>query len=143
MKYEGDFYMKPRARSRSGFTLMELLIVIAIIAVLIAIAIPVFSASLHKARVAADIANVRSYYAAIQAEYLLNGVYDPSIGDDMWTGIRDTLSFPDGAAVKLQAGHCSIIRPEDDKQDFSSGYQLHYFCSKGDCTYTLGASEMP
>lgn len=37
-----------------GFTLMEMLIVVAIIAVLAAIAIPVFNGSLHKAKVAAD-----------------------------------------------------------------------------------------
>lgn len=35
-----------------GFTLMEMLIVVAIIAVLAAIAIPVFNGSLHKAKVA-------------------------------------------------------------------------------------------
>lgn len=40
-----------------GFTLMEMLIVVAIIAVLAAIAIPVFNGSLHKAKVAADMAN--------------------------------------------------------------------------------------
>ena len=50
---------------------MEMLIVIAVIAVLAAIAIPVFSSSLHKAKVAADIANVRAYYAELQTEYLL------------------------------------------------------------------------
>ena len=41
-----------------GFTLMEMLIVVAIIAVLAAIAIPVFNGSLHKAKVAADMAGV-------------------------------------------------------------------------------------
>ena len=35
-------------RNRSGFTLMEMLIVIALIAVLIAIAIPVFASQLEK-----------------------------------------------------------------------------------------------
>lgn len=49
-----------------GFTLMEMLIVVAIIAVLAAIAIPVFNGSLHKAKVAADMANVRAYYAELQ-----------------------------------------------------------------------------
>lgn len=36
--------------NKKGFTLMEMLIVVAIIAVLIAIAIPVFTAQLEKAR---------------------------------------------------------------------------------------------
>lgn len=58
-------------RIRNGFTLMEMLIVIAIIAVLIAIAIPVFASQLEKSREAADLANVRSAYAQVSAEALL------------------------------------------------------------------------
>lgn len=58
-------------RNRSGFTLMEMLIVIAIIAVLIAIAIPVFSSQLEKTREATDLANVRSAYAQVSSEALL------------------------------------------------------------------------
>ena len=54
---------------------MEMLIVVAIIAVLVAIAIPVLSNNLHKARVAADWANVRAFYASLQADYLMTGEY--------------------------------------------------------------------
>ena len=43
-----------------GFTLMELLIVIAIISVLVAIAIPMFSSQLEKSREVTDLANVRA-----------------------------------------------------------------------------------
>lgn len=56
--------------NRKGFTLAELLIVVAIIAVLVAIAIPVFTTQLEKAREATDIANVRSAYATLVADYL-------------------------------------------------------------------------
>ena len=58
-------------RNRNGFTLMEMLIVIAIIAVLIAIAIPLFSSQLEKTREATDLANVRSAYAQVSTEALL------------------------------------------------------------------------
>ena len=58
-------------RIRTGFTLMEMLIVIAIIAVLIAIAIPVFSSQLEKTREATDLTNVRSAYAQVSTEALL------------------------------------------------------------------------
>ena len=58
--------------NKKGFTLAELLIVVAIIAVLVAIAIPVFTAQLEKSREATDIANVRSAYASVVAEYLTN-----------------------------------------------------------------------
>ena len=89
---------------------MEMLIVIAVIAVLAAIAIPVFSSSLHKAKVAADIANARAYYAELQTEYLLTEEYRADIGDDIWTGITDTITYSDGTQTKLQAGRFSVIR---------------------------------
>ncbi|MDD6880985.1 MAG: prepilin-type N-terminal cleavage/methylation domain-containing protein [Firmicutes bacterium] len=49
-----------------GFTLAELLIVVAIIAVLVAVAIPIFSGKLKESRLAVDHANIRSAYAYIQ-----------------------------------------------------------------------------
>ena len=59
--------------NRKGFTLAELLIVVAIIAVLTAIAIPVFTAQLEKSREATDMSNIRAAYAEVMAEYLANG----------------------------------------------------------------------
>ena len=58
-------------QNKNGFTLMEMLIVIAIIAVLIAVAIPVFASQLEKTREATDLANVRSAYAQVSTEALL------------------------------------------------------------------------
>lgn len=57
----------------NGFTRGELLIVTAIIGVLVAISIPVFSGQLEKSRKAVDLANVRSAKAAAAAEYLTDG----------------------------------------------------------------------
>lgn len=54
-----------RKNNKKGFTLAELLIVVAIIAVLVAIAIPIFTAQLEKSREATDVANLRDYYAEI------------------------------------------------------------------------------
>ena len=59
-----------KKRGAKGFTLMEMLIVVAIIAVLIAIAIPVFTAQLEKSRDATTVANLRSAYAEASAKYL-------------------------------------------------------------------------
>ncbi|WP_049945065.1 type IV pilin protein [Butyrivibrio sp. AC2005] len=62
-----------RERLKKGFTLAELLIVVAIIAVLVAIAIPTFTNQLEKAREATDAANIRALYAEVMAEYLETG----------------------------------------------------------------------
>lgn len=59
-----------KIKNTKGFTLMEMLIVVAIIAILIAIAIPTFTTQLEKAREAADIANIRSTYSEAMVEYL-------------------------------------------------------------------------
>ena len=50
---------------------MEMLIVIAIVAVLISIAIPVLSSQLERSREAVDLANVRAAYAQVSTEALL------------------------------------------------------------------------
>ena len=55
---------------KSGFTLVEMLIVVAIIAILIAIAIPIISATLEKAREAVDDGNWRSAISLGNAYYL-------------------------------------------------------------------------
>lgn len=57
-------------RNRKGFTLAELLIVVAIIGVLVAISIPIFSKQLEKSRDAASIANIRSAYAEAMVAYM-------------------------------------------------------------------------
>jgi len=65
-----------KMKNKKGFTLMEMLIVVAIIAILIAIAIPTFASSLNKARVATDETNIRSGYAAVMTEILTDEAYN-------------------------------------------------------------------
>ena len=55
-------------KKRKGFTLAELLMVVAIIAVLVAIGIPIFTSQLEKSREATDAANIRVQYAQVMAE---------------------------------------------------------------------------
>ena len=62
--------LKKLRRNKKGFTLAELLIVVAIIGVLVAISIPIFTSQLRKAKVATDLANIRAAKAAAAAEYL-------------------------------------------------------------------------
>lgn len=64
-------------KKEDGFTLAELLIVVAIIGALVAISIPIFSSQLEKSREATDIANVRSAYAEIMTEAIDKETPDP------------------------------------------------------------------
>ena len=62
--------MKKLHKNEKGFTLAELLIVVAIIGVLVAISIPIFTSQLEKSREAVDLANVRVAYAELSAAAL-------------------------------------------------------------------------
>ena len=61
-------------KNKKGFTLAELLIVVAIIGVLVAISIPIFSNQLKKDRLATNQANARAAYAAWVAQYMDEGM---------------------------------------------------------------------
>ena len=65
-------------KNNKGFTLAELLIVVAIIAVLVAIAIPIFNSQLEKSRESTDIANVRDIYAEVSVGLLDGTLVDAS-----------------------------------------------------------------
>ena len=59
---------KKAKENKKGFTLAELLIVVAIIAVLVAISIPIFTSQLEKSREAVDAANLRAAYAEVMSD---------------------------------------------------------------------------
>jgi type IV pilus assembly protein PilA len=66
--------LKKKLKKNGGFTLMEMLIVVAIIAILIAISIPIMNTALNNARTATDAANERAAKAAATITYLTDGV---------------------------------------------------------------------
>ena len=126
-------------RRKQGFTLMEMLIVVAVIAVLIAVAIPVFSSSLHKSRVATDWANLRSYYAQLQLEQMTGTIREDGPGIDQIGIIGGRTEFIlDGQIIKLKAGRFEVSHYAAGR-----GYQIFYECNEGriehpDCVLLLG-----
>lgn len=87
-----------KASGRCGFTLVEMLVVIAIIAILVAVIIPTVSSSASKAKAATDAANLRNAVAVGNV-----GVYN----DDLDLTISDLekqhfvcKSFP-GASLQI------------------------------------------
>ena len=65
--------LKAKANSKKGFTLAELLVVVAIIAVMVAIAVPVFSGAVTKAQTAVLEADTRAAKSEAAVQYLLAG----------------------------------------------------------------------
>ena len=65
-------------KKNKGFTLAELLIVVAIIAILVAISLPLFSSQIAKANLQADQTHVSAAKASAVAEYLDTNSHDTS-----------------------------------------------------------------
>ena len=98
--------MKKKFKNNTGFTLAELLIVVAIIAVLVAIAIPIFTTQLEKSREATDLANVRAAYAEVMMAAIT--------GDTSATYTGDS----NQKIYKTDSGNYSVIvQPLKQKKD--------------------------
>ena len=62
--------------NKKGFTIVELVIVIAVIAILAAVLIPTFSSIVDKANKSATLQEARNYYSAAYADDIEDGVID-------------------------------------------------------------------
>lgn len=92
--------------NKKGFTLMEMMIVVAIIAILVAIAIPTFTGSIEKAKKATDDANFRALKAIITAAYLSDS---------------DNLTIEDGTVYYLKNDGESYTTNSDEAIDAKTG----------------------
>lgn len=98
--------LNARKNSKKGFTLMEMLIVVAIIAILVAIAIPVFTTQLDNAKRATDDANIRTAYSELQV-YNLNQELSSqqqavTTGSTVPSVSGKIITFSDGSTYTLQ-----------------------------------------
>ena len=107
--------------NKKGFTLIEMLVVIAIIAVLVSIIIPVVGNSTNKAEGATDAANLRSALAEIQINVMDGSIAKPATDDAAaW------------AAAKPGEGETSVLSAtvQNMESKFSSTssapYSLYY-----------------
>ena len=102
-----------RLLHKKGFTLVEMLLVIAIIAILVAVIVPTVTSSTTKAKAAADAANLRSVKAEIGIALLSN---DTSTIPDASGGV---ITFTDGTKVTVPAAK-AIGGDDESKLTFSA-----------------------
>lgn len=121
--------MLKKFTNKKGFTLMEMLIVVAIIAVLIAIAIPTFASQLNKARVSTDEANIRSGYADVMLKILTEE--DGTVADNTTFTLKK-----DGTVVKGDTGDYKTKGEPGEAVDIS-GVSVAAWSKDKKVTYTV------
>jgi prepilin-type N-terminal cleavage/methylation domain-containing protein len=71
-------FLKMMKKNRKGFTLVELMVVVVILGILVAIAVPVYNSSTQKAQDNANKATARTILGAIQVASANNETNNPS-----------------------------------------------------------------
>ncbi len=125
--------MLTKLKNKKAFTLMEMLIVVAIIAILVAIAIPTFASALNKARAATDVANIRSGYASAQ----IAAMTDDQVGTFYLQ--NDGTVGATGANDYVCKGDSDHAQSASIAGQFTAGADVTW--TKGNkITYTVGAA---
>lgn len=102
--------LSKKLKKTGGFTLIEMLIVVAIIAILIAVSIPLVSGALDKARKATDAANERAAKAAAVIEYMTGDITftgDPASAEFYYDATAGDLKDHATAPTDQKYGQCS------------------------------------
>ncbi len=86
--------MYPVPTGRNGFTLVELITVVAIIGILSAIAIPAYSDYVRKARIVVTIADIRMLETAITSYTVSNNCQPDTLGDIGYGNLLDPWGHP-------------------------------------------------
>ena len=106
--------------NKKGFTLIEMLVVIAIIAILVAIIVPTIQNSTMKAKGAADAANIRSLTAQAAVDYLADGTSELSDFSKLFTSkilnsqVKVTFTEQSGALVPVIKDAGDKLKSLDD-----------------------------
>lgn len=87
-----------RSRKSQGFTLIEILLVLAIIGIISTIAIPAYLGQRRRARVIGDaIANAQTVRMLLETRKADNGIYGPANADYTWiNGVASDATFLPG-----------------------------------------------
>lgn len=97
-----------KLNNKKGFTLMEMLIVVAIIVILVAISIPVFSGQLNNAKKATDLANIRAAKGVATTQYLMSET-TPTEDKTYYYNVADGQLVDKKDGIKAYGGSASVV----------------------------------
>lgn len=123
--------MLKHAKRQAGFSLLELLITVAVIAVVAAIAIPLMQQALLRAHVGAVTTDARAVYTALKQHYVDQSAY-PDTGDfalDTFEPLGNMQYYVGAGARKLQGNTADAYDAPDDSglnQEFWLEFTLAY-----------------
>lgn len=122
--------MTAMRRDAQGYSLVELLIVVAILAIVCAIAIPSYTEMVHKAKVVSAMGDIRHFQYAIEFYFAETGVYPDSLSAVNPEGRKDPWGEPYVYTVIAGAGNRILGSCRKDKNlvPINSDYDLY---SKG------------
>lgn len=113
-------------RKQSGFTLGELLVVVAIIGVLVAVSIPIFTGQLEKAKSATCQANRRALLAEVRVKAIDSDLDQETAFNQIYSEDQSKYSCPKGGTFSWKDGQikCSVHDGTSDEEIEAGGQKI-------------------
>lgn len=141
-----------RSGAKTGFTLLELLVVVLIIGILSAVALPQYTKTVERARAGEALINLQAFADAVNRFWLVNGTYnyvttatgqvitgvvkhktDIDVPREGWFGYRVATTGPTDAYVDAVRG--DFQNGVFTEKQANNGYQVRFFVQEGVVKY--------
>jgi len=98
--------MRRKINNKKGFTLIELIVVLAIIAILAAIIVPTTFGAIDNAKTAADNANLDALNSAVRMQKILDQANNPVVWSSVSLALSNaSLTVPDATLADADKGY--------------------------------------